>query len=152
VVHHSTNGVNGNGRMKLFSEEWASAYREAINRNDAYRSASRAWEAGAVAFILRAAPEHGYPNAAAVTLDLYRGECRAALSRSYRQAIAESAFALEGDYHTWVKLLRGEANPVSMLMNGSLKLRKGSITRLAPYAESAQELLNSAQFVYVNGV
>lgn len=151
TVPHTANGVNGNGKARLFSEEWASAYRDAINRNDAYRAVSRAWEAGAVAFILRAAPEHGYPHATAVSLDLYRGECRAARSLSYRQAISESAFALEGDYHTWVKLLRGEASPVTMLMNGTLKLRKGSVTRLVPYAESAQELLRSAQFVYING-
>jgi putative sterol carrier protein len=149
AVYYSSNGT---GRLKLFSEEWASAYREAINQNQAYRSASRGWEAGAVAFILRAAPERGYPNAAAVLLDLHRGECRAAHSRSYRQAITESAFALEGNYDTWLKLLRGEASPVAMLMSGSLKLRKGSLTRLAPYAESAQELLNSAQLVYVNAL
>jgi diacylglycerol O-acyltransferase len=147
-VKHSANGT---GKVKLFSEEWASAYRDTINQNDAYRSVSRSWDAGCVAFILRAAPEHGYPHAAAVVLDLYRGECRAARSLTYRQAITESAFALEGDYATWVKLLSGEATPVEMLTNGTLKLRKGSITRLAPYAESAQELLRCAQFVYLNG-
>jgi WS/DGAT/MGAT family acyltransferase len=150
-VSSSSNGVNGNGKTKLFSAEWALACQDAINRSSAYRSASHAWDAGAVAFILKAAPEYGYPNATAVSLDLYRGECRAARNVTYRQAISESTFALEGDYHTWDKLLRGEASPVAMLMNGNLRLRKGSITRLAPFAESAQELLKSAQLLYING-
>ncbi len=137
--------TNGKGKPQLFSEEWALAYHEAINSSAAYRNVSRRWEAGSLAFVIHSSPRNGFARPAAVLLDLYRGECRSAHSLPVDQAIRQAAFVIEGDYGNWMKMLNGESDPLKMLMRGSLRLSKGSMLRLIPFTQSAQELVHSAQ-------
>lgn len=134
-------------KLKLFSEEWAQAYREAINNNKGYYNASTRWEAGALSFIMKASPRHGFPRDSAVWLDLHKGVCRAAKSIQPQEAERLSAFVIEGDYATWMDVLGGRAQPLVMIMRGKLRLKKGSITRLLPFTQSAQELIHSAQAI-----
>ncbi|MBI5668607.1 MAG: wax ester/triacylglycerol synthase family O-acyltransferase [Chloroflexi bacterium] len=134
-------------KPKLFSEEWAQAYHEAINNNKGYHNASTRWEAGALSFIMKASPRHGFPRDSAVWLDLHKGVCRAAKSIQPHEADRLSAFVIEGDYATWMDVLGGRAQPLVMIMRGKLRLKKGSITRLLPFTQSAQELIHSAQAI-----
>jgi putative sterol carrier protein len=129
----------------LFSEAWAQAYQQAINRSAAYRAASLRWDAGSLAFVIHASPRHGLVTPTAVLLDLYRGDCRAAHSVPVESAMRGAHFVIEGDYDSWLKVLRGEADPLKMLMRGGLRLSKGSMLRLLPFTQSAQELVHSAQ-------
>ncbi len=129
----------------LFSEAWAQAYQQAINNNPAYRSASLRWDAGSLAFVIHASPKDGFLTPAAVLLDLHRGNCRAAHSTPLAQAVSRAAFVIEGDYGNWIKVLSGQADPLKMLMRGALRLSKGSMLRLLPFTQSAQELVSSAQ-------
>jgi len=135
------------GKPKLFSEEWAQAYRVAINNSKAYYNASTRWEAGSLAFVMKAAPREGFLQPTAVLLDLHKGVCRGARSVSPPEALAEAAFVIEGDYPSWMKVLTGKAQPLMMLMMGKLQLKKGSMARLLPFTQSAQELVNSAQTI-----
>jgi putative sterol carrier protein len=143
--------VNGKAEaaqpLKLFSEEWAQAYQTAINANADYRRASLRWEAGQLAFVIHASPPHGAFAPAAVLLDLHRGDCRAAHNMPVAVAVSKAAFVIEGDYANWLKVLNGEADPLKMLVRGALKLRKGSMLRLMPFTQSAQELVRSAQHI-----
>lgn len=132
-------------KLVLFSEEWALAFHEAINNNPQYKAASLGWTAGALAFVIKASPKDGWPDAAAVIMDLYKGECRSAHSMPPEQAVKQSEFAIEGDYPTWMRVLSGKDQPLMLLMRGKLSLRKGSMLKLMPYARSAQELVKSAQ-------
>jgi putative sterol carrier protein len=129
----------------LFSEAWAQAYQQAINRSAAYRAASQRWDAGPLAFVIHASPRHGLATPTAVLLDLYRGDCRAAHSVPVESAMRGAHFVIEGDYDAWLKVLNGEADPLKMLMRGGLRLSKGSMLRLLPFTQSAQELVHSAQ-------
>jgi putative sterol carrier protein len=129
----------------LFSEEWAQAYQTAINGNPAYKRASLRWDAGQLAFVIHAAPRHNLFAPTAVLLDLHRGDCRAAHNMPIEVAVSKAAFVIEGEYDNWIKVLNGEADPLKMLMRGGLKLRKGSMLRLIPFTQSAQELVKSAQ-------
>ena len=52
---------------------------------------------------------------------------------------------LEADYENWIKVLTGQAQPLAMIMRGKLALTKGSMLRLLPFTQSAQELVNCAQ-------
>jgi diacylglycerol O-acyltransferase len=134
-------------KPRLFSEEWAQAYRIAINNSPAYYNASTRWDAGALAFIMKASPANGFPRATAVLLDLYRGKCRAACSLSPEEAQLEASFVIEGDFGNWNRVLSGKAQPLVMLMTGRLYLKKGAITRLLPFTQSAQELVRCAQAI-----
>jgi len=130
-------------KLELFSEPWALAYRQAINGNPQYRANSLGWTAGSLAFVIKATPD--FPEAAAVIMDLYKGDCRAAHSLPPQQAIREADFVIEGDHATWMRVLSGKDQPLMLLMRGKLALRKGSMIKLMPYARSAQELVRSAQ-------
>lgn len=134
-------------RPKLFSEEWAQSYQRVLNNNAAYRAASLNWEAGSLAFVVRASARDGFPQARGVVMDLHKGECRSAHSVEAEEAYREANFVIEADYATWQRVLGGKENPLFMLIRGKLSLRKGALTRLLPFTNSAQELLHSAQKV-----
>ncbi len=132
-------------KPKLFSEEWAQAYREAINNSKAYYDASTRWEAGALAFVMKASPKHGFMRDTAVLLDLHKGVCREARSLRPEEAMSAAAFLIEGEYPVWMEVLSGRAQPLMMIVRGKLRLRKGSIAKLMPFTQSAQELIHCAQ-------
>lgn len=134
-------------QYKLFSEDWAKAMREAINRSEAYHNASTNWNAGSLAFVMEAAPAQGFETPSAVLLDLYRGICRTARSLSAAEAIREAVFVIQGTYPAWMEVLSGRSAPLMMLTNGRLKLSKGALIRLLPHTRSAGELVRCAQKV-----
>ena len=133
--------------LRIFTEEWAIAYKEAINGNPAYKKVSTGWEAGSLAFVMQASARDGYPKAVAVLLDLHKGVCRDAHTLDPKDAYKDASFVIEGDHRNWMYLLSGQGKPLPMLMRGKLKLKKGSVSKLMPYSKSAQELLNSAQMI-----
>jgi len=96
---------------------------------------------------MKAAPAHGFIDDTAVVMDLYRGQCRSAHNRSRQEAQRDAVFVIEGDYRTWMRVLSGASPPLTMLMRGELHLRKGSLIKLIPFTQSAQELLKCAQHV-----
>jgi WS/DGAT/MGAT family acyltransferase len=132
---------------RLFSEGWADAFREAINSNVHYRRASTHWRAGALAFVMRASPRHGFSTGSAVWIDLDRGVCLATESLPAAQAAQRAAFVIEGDYPAWMRVLKNEIAPLAALARGDLRLTKGSMIKLLPFTQSAQELVHSAQHV-----
>ncbi len=132
----------------LFSQAWADAFRTAINQNPNYKRTSTHWRAGALAFLLRASA--GKPSAA-VLLDLHQGDCRDARSLPLYEATNRAAFAIEGDHHAWMRVLHGEVAPLAALMRGDLRLAKGSLLRLLPFTQSAEQLVMSAQHVPLEG-
>ncbi len=134
-------------RQKLFSKGWAEALQEVINHSEDYRRASTNWKAGSLAFVMEAAPDHGFESSAAVWLDLYRGVCRMSRALSVHEAMCEAAFVIQGTYPAWMDVLHGRAAPLMMLTNGRLKLSKGTLLRLLPHTRSAGELVRCAQRV-----
>lgn len=128
----------------LFSQAWADNFRDAINKNPNYKRTSTHWRAGALAFLLRASA--GKPSAA-VLLDLHQGDCRDARSLPVYEATQRAAFAIEGDHHAWMRVLHGEVAPLAALMRGDLRLAKGSLLKLLPFTQSAEQLVMSAQRV-----
>ncbi len=134
-------------KPRLFSEEWARLFKDAINNSSAYRNASTKWEAGSLAFIMQADAAHGFPAPAAVLMDLHKGRCRSARSLPAVAALQEAAFVIEGDYASWMKVLHGEVAPLAMLVRRKLRLSKGSLLALMPFTQSAQELVRCAQSI-----
>lgn len=128
--------------LVAFSEEWSRACCERLNARERFRSVGAAW-VGSVVLVLRADAARGVPQALAVHLDLYRGECRQA--RVATPADLERAeFVLAAAPSTWRRILRGEQDPITAVMFGKLKLEKGALSALLPYAAAAREMVAAA--------
>jgi putative sterol carrier protein len=121
-----------------FSPAWAEAWCAALNQSETYRTVAAMWE-GDVTLVVR---ENG-GSEHAVYLDLHHGECRAARVATDADR-ASTAFALEAEPLVWRELLEGRGSPVMALMTGRLKLTKGALAVLVPYATAAKELLTLA--------
>ncbi len=126
--------------FEAFSQRWVEAWAGELNASPAYRSAAEHWE-GAVALIL----DDPDPDARrAVVLDLWHGACRSAGIAHPEAAHAEAAFVFQGGLAAWRHVLCEGGSPVVALMGGRLRLAKGSLAALLPYASAAKELLELA--------
>jgi putative sterol carrier protein len=129
------------------SDAWAAAYHRAVNDNESYKTAGKDWTHGKVALIVRADPKLDLPADVAILLDVNAGQCHAALYTTGEAARADAAFAVEGPYDNWKKLIVENQDPIKALMQGKLKLTKGHLPTMIRYVESSKQLLASAQAV-----
>ena len=125
----------------LFSTDWAQAWRKAIEASAAIK-ASRGWRWPLV-LIARGA---GVIEDRAVWLDLCDGECREARVATAAD-LAEAPFVLSADLEVWQRLLDRALEPIAGVMKGQLKLVRGSLAALLPYAAAAKELVSAATAV-----
>jgi putative sterol carrier protein len=122
------------------SEQWISAYKEAINGNPEYRTGAADWTYGVVALIVKAQPP-AIPLDVGIWLDLDRGVCHAARLVTVEEAL-KAPFCISGDYARWKQVLRKELDPIKGMMQGKLKL-KGDLPTIVRAVKAAQELVNS---------
>ena len=122
-----------------FTAPWAQAWREVLNQSEIYRSAAAAWE-GAVALVMHA--EDGAPGRA-VYLDLWHGECRAA-GEAGPEDLERARFVFEAPVGTWRELMEGRTTPMAALLAGGLRLTRGGLLELLPFASAAKELMAAA--------
>lgn len=128
--------------MEVFTDDWCTACCERLNARESYRQAAAGWE-GPVVLVMTADPAHGIDAERAVWIDLHHGACRGSrvATDADRQA---AAYVLQADPAGWARLLAGEADPVSSLMTGKLRLMKGGLFALARYAQAAREMVLAA--------
>jgi putative sterol carrier protein len=129
------------------SEAWAAAYHRAVNDNENYKTAGKDWTHGKVALIVRADPKLGFGEDMAILLDVNAGQCHDASYMSGEAARDGAAFAVEGPYDNWKRLIVENQDPIKALMQGKLKLTKGHLPTMIRYVESSKQLLASAQSV-----
>lgn len=127
---------------EIFTQEWAEHWAEKINSNDSYRKAAATWE-GALALVMASDPEMGIPADRAVVADLWHGNCRSAAVQP-ADAMDDVPFVIKATPETWGNVLSGRTDPIVGLMGGKLKLVKGGLFSLLPYAKAAKELVISA--------
>jgi putative sterol carrier protein len=127
-----------------FTQPWTDAFVAAINTDAAYKTAGAGWT-WPLALVLKAAPEHGYPEDVAVELDLNRGTCDGA--RLVTGAHSECDFVLRGDYDVWKSVVSGELDAVVAVTMGKLKLVKGALTTLMLNTKAAKALVACAKSV-----
>lgn len=128
--------------MEVFTDEWCTACCDRLNARESYRQAAAGWE-GAVVLVMTADPAQGIGAERAVWIDAHHGECRQ--SRTATEADrATAAYVLQADPAGWKRLLAGEADPVSSMMTGKLRLTRGSMFALAKYAQAAREMVLAA--------
>lgn len=127
-----------------WTQEWADAFRAAIDADPAYQRAAASWT-WPVALVVQARPDLGIPEERAVEVDLDRGRCHAA--RVVAGDAVTADIALRGDYDTWKRIVRGELDPVTAVTMGKLKLVRGSLTTLMLHTGAARALVACAASV-----
>jgi putative sterol carrier protein len=128
--------------MEVFTDGWCTACCARLNARDSYRQAAAGWE-GAVVLVMTADGAHGIDAERAVWIDAHDGVCRE--SRVATDADrAAAAYVLQADPAGWKRLLAGDADPVSSMMTGKLRLTRGSLFALARYAQAAREMVLAA--------
>jgi len=125
--------------MKFPSQEWADAFRQELNRNEAYRAAAQAWE-GDILFLEKGvdatAPAPG------IHLALAHGECSAATFHPDARTVS-SEFVYEGSPENWRKLLDGQVDPVKAILDGTFRI-KGNLAKAMRFTRAAKELVETA--------
>lgn len=127
---------------EIFTDDWASLWHDAINSNPAYKAAATKWE-GAIGLVMTTDPEMGIPEERIVVADLWHGDSRGATAVS-RPDLDGVPYVIQASPATWKNVLAGRTDPIVGLMGGKLKLAKGSLFALLPYAKAAKELVASA--------
>ncbi len=130
---------------EIFTEAWAQDWRTCINDNDDYRKAATRWE-GAIALVMSADAAMGVPEQRAVVADLWHGDCRAA-SAAGPDELESPPYVIRATPATWKRVLDGSTDPIVGLMGGKLKLERGGLFSLLPYAQAAKQLVTSARQV-----
>ncbi len=126
----------------LFSTGWISLWKDAINTSEAYRESGKKWNEP---LILKFSGDAGLPekNATGFYLDLQNGTCK-----ELRYAFAEDESScnviLEASSEIWTGIITEMKDPLFLLMQGTLKLKKGSLLKLTSERKSAKALLQAA--------
>jgi len=130
----------------VFTAVWAAAWARELNASSAYREAAATWE-GAVALRMGADTSLGVPEPRTVWLDLHHGECRDARPATDAD-VGAAKYLIEADAAVWRELLAGRLSPITALLAGKLRLARGSLVSLLPYATAAQLLVATAGVIH----
>lgn len=126
--------------MEIFGPEWLDAWKAQINDDPVYREKGARWS-GPV--MLRVWPDQDRARTRAVYLDLDGGECRAARLAG-PDDLAAAALVIGAPLDNWERVLAGELDPIAGLMAGKLKLEKGNLLKVLPFADGARAMLKAA--------
>jgi ribonucleoside-diphosphate reductase beta chain len=118
----------------VFSDEWALAWATALNGSQSYRQAAANWRWPLVMVV---------DGVVAWRLDLYEGTCRS-VRRASEQDLKTSDYVIAGPIDVWNRILSNDIAPLVAIMQGSLRLERGSYAGLARYARAAREMLAAA--------
>ena len=129
------------------SEEWVSAYKDAINANDAYKTAGKSWTHGVVAMVVKADPALSLPEDLAMWLDVDSGACRDCKLLPASEAREKAPFVVEASYAQWKQVIKREIDPTKALMQGKLKLTKGHMPTMVKHVNASKQLVVSTSSV-----
>ena len=127
---------------EIFTDDWAKLWNDSINANGNYKKAAEKWE-GAIAMVMTPDTQMGIPEERMVIADLWHGDCRSAKAASETD-LEDTPYLIKAEPAAWKSVLAGKRDPIVGLMGGKLKLAKGSLFALLPYAKAAKELVKSA--------
>jgi putative sterol carrier protein len=127
--------------IEVFSEAWAGEWCRVLNGRSSYQTAAATWE-GAVALVMtRDGSDHA--ESRSVFLDLWHGQCRGARVAS-PEDLESARYILSGTASSWRGVLSGTMAPLTAIMTGKIRLTKGNMASLVPFAAAARELVGAA--------
>ncbi len=128
---------------KFLTKEWIEEYKEVINNSPSYKEAAKTWE-GDFLFVIQ--PDGPLKEAVTYYIDLWHGDCRGVDLIDNGKTKPVTEFQYIGKYSEWLKVIRGELDPIKGILTRKFKLvgDKGKVMRAT---KAAKELVNSAQKV-----
>lgn len=120
----------------VFSHDWGRQVHAAINASSRYRDLAALWR-GSLGLEMAPAPE-GRPFAA--LLDLEHGTCKG-VACGPEARLEEAEFHLRATHADWRELLAGQLEPMWGIMSGRLRLARGNLAALLPFAQAAGVLV-----------
>jgi putative sterol carrier protein len=123
------------------SQNWADAYKDAINASEAYKKAAKDWTHGKVAYVVAADPSIGLTEDTAMVMDLDQGSCRDIRVVPASEA-ADMPFIVQAKYPQWKQVMKREIDPTKALMQGRLKLAKGHMPTMVKYVLASKALVD----------
>jgi putative sterol carrier protein len=127
---------------EIFTEAWAAAWCQKLEASDAYRKAAAAWDSPMV-FVLEAGDGL---NERSLFLDLASGRCLGVRLAGAGDE-ARVPYVVAGRLEAWRGLLERRVDPMTTLLSGKLRLKKGHLFSLMPYAGAAFAMLEAAMAI-----
>jgi len=121
--------------MERFTTEWANAWAAELSADSAWSAASKGWK---WPLLIRVEGHSAW------LLDLYRGECRSIEAVDPDRG---AEFVLSAQAATWNRILDGNQAPMVAIMQGAVRLEKGSILTLGRFSSAATSMLEAAMRV-----
>lgn len=125
---------------EAFSEAWAHAWCSHLTSRPAFLEAARNWDAPVVLAMTR---NGAGSETRAVYVRLAGGTCHEARAATAAD-LASAPIAFEASAGVWRDLFGGTLPPVTALLGGKLRLVRGTLTTLLPFAGAARELIIAA--------
>lgn len=126
------------------SEGWTTAFKDAVNNNEAYRTHGKPWTYGAVAMVIAKDASLGVEDDTGMILDVEKGECRGTQYVHGMEAVKDAPFVIVAPYARWKQVIKGEVDPIKAMMEGKLKMTKGHLPTMLRFVESSRALVVSA--------
>ena len=104
------------------SEEWLQSLKDYLNSNEEYAETAKNWEGELLFDIL---PSGALEEPLKIFLDLWHGKCRDIYFVPEGQEV-EAAFTLRAPFDNFVRVLKGELDPMQAMMTRKLAV-KGSM-------------------------
>lgn len=101
------------------SADWLQSLMEKLNSDEKYAQVARNWE-GDMAFHIEPGAKSGGPKM--LYVDLWHGKCRDAFVADGNQQV-KPAFVLKGPYANYVRLLKGEVDPIQALLTRKISVQ-----------------------------
>jgi putative sterol carrier protein len=121
------------------SEAWINALKDQLNNSAAYAEVAKNWE-GDINFRIE------LPDGAVAVLylDLWHGKCREAYQVTPGRESPRAAFALSAPVANFVRILKGQLDPMQAMMTGKLKVQ-GNMVSLMKNIPTVLEFVRNCQ-------
>ena len=129
------------------SEEWLKGLEVKINSDDRYREIAKNWE-GDLFFIIE--PEGALKEPLTFYLDLWHGKCRDAYTVDASDH-PKAVFTLKGSYENYVRLLKGELDPMQAMLTrklgvqGNMAVMMRSVPTVLDFVRCCREITDHFQ-------
>ena len=125
--------------------EWLQALMEKLNTDEKYAQVARNWE-GDMTFVIQ--PNGPLKEEQRYYLDLWHGECRDAYVIE-KGSNVKSVFTLSGPYLNYVRLLKGELDPMQAMLTrkigvkGNMAVLMRSVPTVLDFVRCCKEVTDS---------
>ena len=127
---------------KFPSEEWLNALVEKLNNDEQYAQIAHKWE-GDMTFVIE--PGGALKEGMKFYLDLWHGKCRDGYVIEAGQDV-KSVFTLKGPYLNFVRILKGELDPMQALLTrkvgvqGNMAVLMRSVPTVLDFVRCCREI------------